>query len=260
MERFSEFFLCASLLVSHASEGSFIVNSSLFLCDSLFLHMAGLTEEDITEEAIHSEEARLLNETRKITQLQAHIAALQAELKVAEEERTRLANSLRWRRMMAEVEKDEEITGITAAMTAALNEFRASLRPPEDYDEARENIPYVDTDDYADFSPIESLFDDRLALVWELVSGDGDGAAGERAVRHRRAMLMLLVLTVNLGRLAEFAGAEAEVVEETEELKENVTSVWQQLLYSDCGLTPPEKLEWKEVVQTFLGAPYDTPA
>ncbi|RNF03834.1 hypothetical protein TraAM80_05529 [Trypanosoma rangeli] len=221
--------------------------------------MLGLTEEDITEEAIHIEEARLRSATLTVTQLQEQLASLQAKLRLAEEECTRLANSLRWRRMMAEVEQDDELTGITAAMTTALNRFYASLHPPADYDEVKEEVPYVDTDDYADFSPIEALFDDCLAVVLELLSEEGDSAPGSREGRHRRAMLMLLVLTVNLGRLFESAEM-AEAREEAEELRENVTSVWQHLLYSDGGLTPLEKAEWKEVVQTFLGAPYDIPA
>ncbi|RNF11812.1 uncharacterized protein Tco025E_06572 [Trypanosoma conorhini] len=226
--------------------------------------MLGLTEEDITEEAIRSEEAQLRSETLRIAQLQEQLASLQSELRRAEENRTRLANSLRWRRMMAEVEQEKELVGITAAMTAALNGFRTTLHPPADYDEIREQLPYADTDDYADFSPIEALFDDRLAAVLELLSEEGGSASGSRERRHRLAMLMLLVLTVNLGRLAESVTlkelAEADVLEEVEELRENVTSVWQYLLYSDAGLTPLEKAEWKEVVQTFLGAPYDTPA
>ncbi|ESL05216.1 hypothetical protein TRSC58_07153 [Trypanosoma rangeli SC58] len=221
--------------------------------------MLGLTEEDITEGAIRIEEARLRSEKLKVARLQEQLASLQAKLTLAEEECTHLANSLRWRRMMAEVEQDDELTGITAAMTTALSGFYASLHPPADYDEVKEGVPYVDTDDYADFLPIEALFDDRLAVVLELLSEEGDSAPGSLEGRHRRAMLMLLVLTVNLGRLFESAEMK-DALEEAEELRENVASVWQHLLYSDSGLMPLEKAEWKEVVQAFLGAPYDIPA
>ncbi|KAH9598860.1 hypothetical protein LSM04_002867 [Trypanosoma melophagium] len=258
--------------------------------------MDGLTVADLTVEAIAEAEARLHQQTAAVERLRADLARLQAELDAAEAERTRLAAALRWRRLMAEVEADAAVAGITAALTAAVAEFRRSLQPPSGYDETCEGIPYIDTDDCGDFAPLELCVDDCLERVSQLVEKNraeatsrrrrfsqsltqsnhnqqpmekkDDDAAGEVSVVEagcrRQAMLMLLVLTVNLGHLEEQLAngvlEEGEVARETDELKENAADMWNQLLYTDSGLTEAEKDEWKTVVQTFLGAPYDTSA
>ncbi|KEG13815.1 hypothetical protein DQ04_00771130 [Trypanosoma grayi] len=234
--------------------------------------MAGLTQADITEEAIHAEEMRLQECKARSEELQERLRCLQKEVNAANEQCVSIANALQWRRLMAEVEKVEAASSITTAMTAAAKEFRESLTPPPDYDEAHEGIPFMDTDDYADLSPIEGLIEDFLERISDLVRGDGDDgstdgdesvkAGGDASVRHRHAMLMLLVLTVNMGQLdTELVDVpEADVAAEMEELRESVAGMWQHLLYTDSGFTDAEKEEWTHVLRTFVGAPYDAAA
>ncbi|KAG8341138.1 hypothetical protein TRVL_08033 [Trypanosoma vivax] len=231
--------------------------------------MSILTADDITEEAILAVKKQLLAQDEKVEQLRHQLSQVQLELANAESERSRIANMLQWRSLMAEVERDDDVAGVTAAIEAAVAEFHTSLQPPEDYDEKLEGIPFSDTDDYADFSLIETIIDDRLEAIRRLVADNaappegGSAEAGEKDEvearrQRRRALLMLVVLSVNVSNITNLP--TADIVTQAEEMREGVASQWDSFLFGNSGLLEDEKEEWRKVVRTFLGPPYDTTA
>ncbi|AAZ10458.1 uncharacterized protein TEOVI_000162000 [Trypanosoma equiperdum] len=220
--------------------------------------MLQLTVEDLTPEAIAALEVQCKAQAEKVNQLEEAMGLLQKELDDARKKYRSTSKAVQWRRLMAEVENDEDIANITVMMQEALADFYKTMQPPDDYDESREGISFCDTDDYADLTSVETKVDEFLLAIRRLV---GENCAspeddGDRRHQRRRALLMLLVLTINAARITDTPTEDAASL--MEEQQDNIASLWQTLLHTDSGLVEAEKSEWKDIVSSFLGPPYDT--
>ncbi|GET90456.1 hypothetical protein, conserved [Leishmania tarentolae] len=265
--------------------------------------MATLSEDEIAPSAIAAERERLQEATQHILALEKQLDALHRELEAARTRREHLLFSVQWRELMAAVNADEDVYAVAERMMDAFAGFRESLVEPENYlQEQREEalneediVPYSDTDDYADFSGVEAVAEELLATVkeqldshaavpspslqqrnrsslggsfaWSQKLSGSDGGSTETqkvdAAARRQALLMLLVITVLMGRVEQYCGfnsiSDASNVPQTdaEEIRDGVVSVWQWLFHEKPGvLTEEEGAEWKHIADTFLGDSY----
>lgn len=137
--------------------------------------MSALSLDEITRAAIAEEKEKLSATRERVKELTAQVAELQVELERAREEEERLSGSVRWRELMAAVNADDDVYGITERLTETFAAFRESLKEPENYvqsqrDDAKAEeaiVPFSDTDDYADFSAVEAAVEDVLAVAKE---------------------------------------------------------------------------------------------
>lgn len=263
--------------------------------------MSVLTLADISSAAIAAEREKLVAAHQRVQDLAAHVAQLQAELQQAREDEANLSTRLRWRELMADVNADDTVYSVTERLMDTFAAFRESLVEPEGYAQSEQEevksgediVPYSDTDDYADFSAVESVVEDVLEVAKEalethsavsLARGSGRGSltssytsrgrpscasaespetqATNAAVR-RRALLQLLVVTVLMGKVEEHCSFSAipdpsnTPRTDAEELRDGVTSVWQWLFYEQPAvLTAAERKEWMDIASTFLGEAY----
>ncbi|CAC9509149.1 hypothetical protein conserved [Leishmania donovani] len=265
--------------------------------------MATLTEDEIAPSAIAAERERLQEATQHVAQLERRLDALQRELEAARTQREQLLLSVQWRELMAAVNADEEVYAVAERMMDAFAAFRESLVEPENYlREQREEalneddiVPYSDTDDYADFSGVETVVEELLAAVKEQLESHAaappssfrqskhsslggsfasdekpNHPAGESAEAHkvnadarRQALLKLLVITVLMGRVEQYcrfksiSDASNVPQSDAEEMRDGVASVWQWLFHEQPGvLTAEEGAEWKHIAGSFLGDSY----
>ncbi|KAG5499045.1 hypothetical protein GH5_03745 [Leishmania sp. Ghana 2012 LV757] len=268
--------------------------------------MATFTEAELAPSAIAAERERLRETSQHVADLEKQLDALQKELEVARTRREKLRLSVQWRELMAAVNADEEVYAVVERLTGAFAAFRESLVEPENYRQEQKEevpnvddiVPYSDTDDYADFSGVETAVEELLAALREQLeshaatpplssrlskrtSSCGSLAVNEKpdcpvgkltgthkakAVVRRKALLKLLVITVLIGRVEQYCGfksiSDAGNVPQpdAEEIRDGVASVWQWILHEQPELlTAAENVEWKEIVITFLGESYAMP-
>jgi hypothetical protein len=210
--------------------------------------MSALSTADISATAIAAEKERLAATQQRVRDLSERVAQLEAELAQAREEETRLSVSVRWRELMAAVNADDAVYGVTERLNDTFAAFRESLVEPEGYEQSQreelkpgeEMVPYSDTDDYADFSAVEAAVEDVLAAAKESLeahaadprarssnrcsttssfahrskanrgpsSESAEAQAANEAAR-RQALLQLLVLTVLVGKVEEHCSFKA---------------------------------------------------
>ncbi|AIO00121.1 hypothetical protein LPMP_291730 [Leishmania panamensis] len=265
--------------------------------------MPMLTEAEIAPSAIEEERKRLREATQHVTDIERQIDALHRELATARTRWEQLRLSVQWRELMAAVNADEDVYAVVERLTGAFAAFRESLVEPENYLQEQKGevpneediVPYSDTDDYADFSEVETVVEEVLATVKEQlesrtaaswpssrnincssscessVSGEDPSCPDDelvmvqkaKATARRQALLKLLVITVLMGRVEQYCGfkliSEASNVprSDAEEMRDGVTSVWQWLFHEQPGvLTAEESAEWKDIVRAFLGDSY----
>ncbi|CCW59678.1 unnamed protein product [Phytomonas sp. EM1] len=87
----------------------------------------------------------------------------------------------------------------------------------------------------------------------------------QRRVERRRGLLLLLVLSLYVGRIEELCSF-AEISDQSDvpsadadEARDSVVVMWQSLLNDSKILTEDERREWANIVSTYLGSPFDTP-
>ncbi|KPA80545.1 hypothetical protein ABB37_04752 [Leptomonas pyrrhocoris] len=263
--------------------------------------MSVLTSVEISPASIAAEKAKLTATHQRLESLTAQLTQLQEEVKKVRDEERNLSASVRWRELMAAVNEDDAVYGITERLTDAFTAFHESLVEPEGYmqnqrDEAQsgENIvQYSDTDDYADFSGVEAVVEDVLAVAKESLethsadptirSSNRSSPAGSlthraksnrasaeseedfvwNAAARRQALLQLLVVSVLMGKVEQHCRFDSirdpsdAPRTDAEELRDGVAAVWQWLFYEQpTMLTAAERKEWMDIAGTFLGEAY----
>ncbi|CBZ23860.1 conserved hypothetical protein [Leishmania mexicana MHOM/GT/2001/U1103] len=265
--------------------------------------MATLTEDEIAPSAIAAERERLQEATRHVAELEGRLDAIQRELEAARTRREKLLLSVQWRELMAAVNADEDVYAVAERMMDAFAAFRESLVEPENYlQEQRDEVlseedivPYSDTDDYADFSGVETVVEELLAAIKEQLEShataplpsfrqssrsalygscasdetsnrpDGESAEAHEvnADARRQALLKLLVITVLMGRVEQYCmfksitDTSSVPQSDAEEMRDGVASVWQWLFHEQPGvLTAEEVAEWMHIAGAFLGDSY----
>lgn len=164
----------------------------------------------------------------------------QQELEEAQQETAKC--EAEWSALLAELTANAAARAVQDKLLAAVKAFKAGLQVPENY-ESEEGIAYSDTDDYADFTPVESAVEEVLDEVRpvleyslnasqtvassfeslkEMLGSTGHrpvspppppssgtssthrkGDSEEQMKRRRCALLKLLVLSLVVGRLPE---------------------------------------------------------
>ncbi|KAG5473830.1 hypothetical protein LSCM1_04461 [Leishmania martiniquensis] len=265
--------------------------------------MATLTEAELAPSAIAAERERLRETMQHVADLEKQLDVLQRELEAARTRREQLRLSVQWRELMAAVNADEEVYAVVERLTDAFAAFRESLVEPENYQQEQKEegpnaddiLPYSDTDDYADFSGVETAVEELLAALREQLeshaatlplssqhsrctspcgslapleklncpSGESAGAPNVKAAVRRQALLKLLAITILMGRVEQHCGFKSisdpsnAPQSEAEEIRDGLASFWQWLLHEQPGvLTAAESTEWKEIASTFLGESY----
>lgn len=212
-----------------------------------------ITQADIRLDAI-------LQEEKRVGQLIKVAEEKKMEYQQAQQEANDARTALEWRRLLRRIEDDDVLKGTSEAVRVAIAEYERSFREPENY-ENDEGIEYAATDDFADFNTVDTCVDTVLDRMHEQL---------EVQKNTDRAVLMLVIVTAEIGRLLEnalggdprFAGAP---IGEIEDCRDSIAAEWQELFFStnEGGalgtgvLNVSDAERWHSVVSTHLGAPFD---
>jgi hypothetical protein len=212
-----------------------------------------ITQADIHLDAIICEEKR-------VAQLVKKAAEKKIEFEQAEQEANDARIALEWRRVLRRIEDDQVLKNVSETMRSAVRNYENSFRAPENY-ETTEEVEYAATDDFADFTTVDECADRLLDSMHEQLDA------------HRntdRAVLMLLIVTVEIGRALEnalsgdarFSGAP---IGEIEDCRDSLVAEWQQLFFGEGAgplgsgsLSLVDAQRWHNIVSTHLGAPFDS--
>ncbi|CAD2218551.1 hypothetical protein ADEAN_000604000 [Angomonas deanei] len=214
---------------------------------------------------------------RKLETLQKRKEEIEKEIRETEALRDAAESEEQWAKVSEELKalRDTDFSSLQKSLQEAVEAFNKSLHAPPGYDkeavvEDGYVIPYCDTDNYADLSAFDGVveeetseFQEQLAAVAHTIKKDEDANTKKR----RNLVLRLLFLTLHIGRIEtitdfDLISDEAErPFSDVNELKEEVAAQWQWLLYQDTHvLSSQEREEWRSVVTTFLGPPFDAVA
>lgn len=242
--------------------------------------MSHLTMQDLQPERIQAQRVLLAELDQKLDAVQAKKEELLREEESLSAQRAAVAMDIVWRELMFEAEGDGVVDEMERAVREACEAFKASVAEPEGYAQSAAEggealVPYSETDDYADFSIVEAVVEEYVNDIKEhLTSSCPSSAATPRAgvsvldaqqlANRRRSLLRLLVLSVLVGRLNEMCELDQvkeckDVLAEWDDMKEELTDVWQTVLYGASHLPAEEAEKWKYNVTSFLGEPFDSP-
>ncbi|CCW67343.1 unnamed protein product [Phytomonas sp. Hart1] len=115
------------------------------------------------------------------------------------------------------------------------------------------------------FSYESVLGKDRMTTARKGSCSDATDGGEEYRAARRRGLLLLLVLSLYVGRIEELCGF-GEIPDQSDvpsadadEARDSVVAMWQSLLYESRVLTEDERKEWISIVTRYLGSPFDTP-
>lgn len=125
------------------------------------------------------------------------------------------------------IRQNEEALDAQRSMDQATVQFEKSLQQPPDYD--NEELPYCDTDEYADFS----ILDDVTDIVIEQIAQHIDTATEQSRLT---AVLLAAVLCENLGKwMAAYGALEGAELGELLEVRDSVIEAVDAMARGDLG-------------------------
>jgi hypothetical protein len=144
----------------------------------------------------------------RIARLESKVSQLRSLLSEAEEELEEAKLSLEWNSVCKKLEEDPNALAGRILIEDAIEKFKQSFNAPLEYDG---EVPYPETDDCGDFSPLEDAIDKALAMV----SDEG-------------APLTLLAVTLALKSLYDWSIASSHPIPEFDDCREELMEQWRQ--------------------------------
>lgn len=223
-----------------------------------------VSASEITTAALQKEESRL-------QALKDVVSRCRQQLTEAEDEYDTAKTNFEWKQLLHRLDVNPQCKAAQSQLATAISAYEKCVSMLGQTDN--------DTDEYDDFSNVDAVVD-KLTQDWSTAWQTGN---------YETALLLLLLTSVRIGRLVEILQSKSSSLGErpsslgdAEECRDTLVEEWKKLLGASSDhseVLPNEEAEdveedsveeeilaapsdllasWRKIVQTHLGAPFDS--